>query len=116
MFKRRFLITMLIGAMLTLSFGAPAMAASGSAVFTNEEVTPFSISYPGGGTWDTGTTVTGTQKHVWSYYLHPTNCHSATARIQTNEDKDYASAGNWAEADVYGDPDYTGYTWWDNEC
>ena len=115
---RHILIIMMLSAMLTFSFGVQAIAAvtetSGSAVFTNEDVTPFAITYPGGGTWDTGTKVVGSQKHVWSHYHHPTNYHSATAKLGREIDKDYANAGLWAMADVYGDPKYTGYTWWDN--
>ncbi len=116
MLKKRFFGALAVATLLTLSFGTPVMAQSGSAVFTNEGVTPFAISYPGGGTWDTGTKTSGAQKHVWSHYLHPDNCHSATAKLDTQTEKDVKSAGSWAKADVYGNPSYTGYTFWDNNA
>lgn len=113
MFKRRILCILAIVAMLTLSFGAQAMAGAGGSVeLTNAEVTPFKIEYVGGGTWDYGTRVIGEQKHVWSHYHHPTKYHSATAKIANYVDKKYAYAGYWAFADVYGPKDYTGYAWW----
>lgn len=118
MFKRRFLGTILIGAVLALSLAVPAMAAStntatsGSVELTNSQVTPFTVVNVGGGTWNYGTEIIGAQKHVWSHYVHPTKYHSATAILGPEEDKVYAVAGTWANADVYGSPSYTGYAYW----
>lgn len=108
-------------AALTLAMGTQAMAANenqthGKVELTNSDVSPFQIEYVGGGTWDYGTETTGTQKHCWSHYHHPTNYHSSTAKVGTNVAKGYAEAGKWSFADAYGPKDQTGYAFWDNEA
>jgi len=88
------------------------MPTSGSVKLTNAEVTPFTVVNVGGGTWNYGTEIIGAQKHVWSYYYHPDKYHSATAIIHTSNQKTYAYAGSWANADAYGPTNYTGYAYW----
>lgn len=118
MFKKRFLGATLATAMLALSLGAPAMAAStkvptsGSVKLTNAMVTPFTTVDAGGGTWNYGTSVTGNQKHVWSHYVHPDKYHSATAILGDQNSKIYNVAGQWANADVYGPKGDTGYAYY----
>jgi len=118
MFKRRILCILAVVAMLTLSFGAQAMAESkkmptgGSVTLTNSQVTPFTVVPAGGGTWNYGTETNGFTKHVWSYYIHPEKYHSSTAIIGSSQDKEYAIAGAWSYADAFGSWYQTGYAYW----
>ena len=119
MFKRRFLSILAVVAMLTLSFGGQAMAASkkmptsGSVTLTNSQVTPFTVVNVGGGTWNYGTQTNGSTKHVWSYYIHPSKSHSSTAIIGSSQDRGEQIAGYWSYADAFGAWYQTGYAYWD---
>lgn len=117
MLKRRVLGATMIVAMLAVTSGQVMAASkkvptSGSVELTNAEVTPFTVTSAGGGTWNYGSEVTGAQKHGWSYYTHPSLYHSATAIVGTDTQKQYATAGYWAYADAYGPWYETAYAYW----
>lgn len=61
----------------------------------------------GGGTWNYGRS----GSHCWSHYVHPAKRHSATAIQGPANVKRYASAGLWANADIY-DGSGTCYAYW----
>lgn len=55
----------------------------------------------GGGTWNYGTSYNfPVGKHVWSHYVHNTKYHSATAVCASQNQKIFANATFWANADV----------------
>jgi lactococcin 972 family bacteriocin len=62
------------------------------------EVRPNTVKNVGGGTWNYGRS----SGHCWSHYVHPARKHSATAVLGPTNRKRYASAGTWANSDIYG--------------
>lgn len=114
---------MVVGAIaaLALAMGTQAMAANenqkqGKVELGNSDVSVFTVTSAGGGTWDYGTSTSASQKHCWSHYNHPDNYHSSTAKVGTSVDKGYADAGSYSFADAYGPKDQTGYAYWDNDA
>lgn len=76
-------------------------------------VKPNTVVSAGGGTWSYGSAADGIWKGCWSDYVHPTDEHSATAIIGPNEDKEYNSANNWADAQADSGWAQTCYAYWD---
>lgn len=67
----------------------------------------------GGGTWNYGSELTfPAGKHVWSHYVHPTLYHSGTAICSSQNNKVYANAGTWANADAYCNAWDSSATYW----
>ncbi|MFE1166344.1 lactococcin 972 family bacteriocin [Nocardiopsis sp. NPDC058789] len=56
-------------------------------------------SHVGGGVWERSLTGVPGQGFVRSHYLHPKNCHGATA-VGTHTERVNASAGIWARAEA----------------
>lgn len=88
-----------VGAALALSIGAAAPAFA-------------TVVNVGGGTWNYGTSVTGSSKYVWSNYVHPTKYQSSTAIIGSKNVKKFANATVWSNANATDSSSYTGYTYW----
>ncbi|MCQ4044660.1 lactococcin 972 family bacteriocin [Streptantibioticus rubrisoli] len=69
----------------------------------------------GGGTWSYGS---GTDSSGWklcySDYENPSSSHSATAVLGNANDKEYANAGSWANANVDGNWGSTCHAYWSN--
>jgi len=70
-------------------------------------ISPNTVKNVGGGTWNYGRS----GGHCWSHYVHPAKRHSATAIRGSTNRKIYASAGTWANSDVYGGGG-TCYAYW----
>jgi lactococcin 972 family bacteriocin len=80
---------------------------------SSDTVTPMTVVNVGGGTWSYGTYVDGGGwKHCYSQYVHNTKYHSATAIIANGNNKVYANAGYWANADAKAGLAYTCYAYW----
>jgi lactococcin 972 family bacteriocin len=80
---------------------------------SSNSAAPMAVVSVGGGTWNYGTYLGGDGwKHCYSQYTHPTKRHSATAIIRNSNDKEYADAGAWANADAYAGSAYTCYAYW----
>lgn len=80
----------------------PVTHAKSSVTVGAETPTPFTIVNVGGGTWNYGTENCGLNcKHVWSHYVHNSLYHSATAICSSQNQKVFANATFWANADVY---------------
>jgi len=88
-----------VGAALALSITAAAPAFA-------------TVVNVGGGTWNYGTSVTGSSKYVWSNYVHPTKYHSSTAIIGPQNVKKFADKTKWTYANATDKSSYTGYTYW----
>lgn len=71
------------------------------------DVSPATVVNVGGGTWNYGRS----GSHCWSHYVHPARRHSATAIKGSTNRKIYASAGTWANSDIYGGSG-TCYAYW----
>jgi lactococcin 972 family bacteriocin len=71
------------------------------------DVSPATVVNVGGGTWNYGRS----GGHCWSHYVHPAKRHSATAIKGSTNRKIYASAGTWANSDIYGGSG-TCYAYW----
>jgi hypothetical protein len=80
---------------------------------SSDTVTPLTVVNVGGGTWNYGTYVgSDGWKHCYSQYTHPSAYHSATAIIANANNKAYANAGSWANADAHAGYAYTCYAYW----
>jgi lactococcin 972 family bacteriocin len=86
----------------TSAFTTPAVqAASSLAAVGPKSPTPHTIVNVGGGTWNYGTENCGLNcKHAWSYYVHNSLYHSATAICGTSTQKIFANATQWAYANA----------------
>ena len=77
-------------------------AASSSATVGVKTPAPYTIVNVGGGTWNYGTENCGVNcKHDWSYYVHNSLYHSATAICGTDTKKVFANPTLWAYANTY---------------
>ncbi len=86
-------------------------ATGGSAVITNDDATPFATENVGGGTWSYGTSY-GSGKTCYSYYIHPSHQHTATAILGSDVQKASAKPGVYAKADAHGGWLDTCHTYW----
>lgn len=93
MLKKRVICALVLGAMLSLSFCIPSIAAvdkiptGGSLMLSNSQVTPMTVVDVGGGKWDYGWYPLSTIiKYVWSNYNHPSRNHHATTFIGAESD------------------------------
>lgn len=118
MLSRRLIVVPAMLALM-LSQSAPAMAAgtSGSASsdpLASSSVTPFTTVNVGGGTWNYGRGLSNPwTMHVWSHYVHPKLRHSGTAISGPYNNKVFANATLWANADVYDNNIFDGgYEYW----
>lgn len=80
---------------------------------TFSAVTPMTTKNVSGGTWTYGSSLDGTQKHCYSYFVHPTHQHTSTAIIGSHIVKATAKPGNWSRADTYGSLFSTCYAYYD---
>lgn len=72
------------------------------------------VAKVGGGTWNYGTSVSGSSKYVWSNYVNPTKFHSSTAIIGPKNVKKFANKTIWSNANATYKSSYTGYAYWSN--
>jgi len=92
---------------------APPPATSGSATLAG--ISPNTSKDVGGGTWNYGSSYSFPfSMKCWSNYFHPTDFHSATAIIGSNNQTSFGAPDQWADATVYGSLTGTCQTYWDN--
>ena len=99
----------------TYAMTTSSPVSGGGMALSNTQVTPFTISNVGGGTWDYGTYLTFYgAKAVYSDYVNNHYKHSATAVIGATHSTIVAAATKWANATVTGYPWSSDAVYWHN--
>lgn len=70
------------------------------------------VANVGGGTWNYGTSTSGSTKSTWSNYVHNTKKHSSTAIIADKNVKVTKEKTVWSNASASANKSYTGYAYW----
>lgn len=109
-----------------LTRDATGQPTSGEAIFSGPNSTSLmsqgrttlgsSTKNVGGGTWSYGSSraLNGT-KSCWSNYVHPTNTHSATSIIGSDQEKERKTPKLWAKTSTRGGWFETCHTYWSNQ-
>lgn len=114
MFTKRQASVVLAGAMLGFLLAQPMTAMADPATGGGElgGYRAEGIEFPHNGIWSYGVSRTPLAKYCYSDYFQNTLYHSSTAKIGSSPNKDYASAGYWSNASIYGPTNKTAYAYW----
>jgi len=125
MIKKTILIFAVLAALLIstqVAFAAERKVKEQGNSAANESKTMYkakSYAYPGGGTWNYGSSIYYNKKYVWSYYYNSLSYHSSASQIGRAGQKGYrfsqsgiTAPKKWSYSSVSGPKNYQGYAYW----